>query len=85
MIDLTLSTCRVGALIKWEIDNSLATTSDHKVIVFEWLLLNVVILKGKKEGAHSWDLNPLYADKQTLEAASEDWLELREGRAPINA
>jgi hypothetical protein len=85
VIDLTLSTRGVGALIKWEIDKSLATTSDHEVIVFEWLPLNAVILEGKKEGAHNWDLDPLYADEQTLEAASEDWLELSEGRAPINA
>lgn len=85
VIDLTLSTRGVGALINWEIDESLATTSDHEVIVFEWTPLNAVILEGKKECAHNWDLDRLYADEQTLEAASEDWLELSEGRAPIDA
>jgi hypothetical protein len=36
IIDLTLSTRQVGALITWEIDSNLATTSDHEVIIFAW-------------------------------------------------
>jgi len=36
IIDLTLSTRRVGALATWEIDENLATASDHEVIVFSW-------------------------------------------------
>ena len=35
IIDLTLSTRWVGALVTWEINELLATTSDHEVIVFE--------------------------------------------------
>ena len=85
IIDLTLSTSSAGALAKWEIDESLATTSDHEVIVFEWTPLNAVILKGEKEGAQNWDLDRLYADEHALEAARENWLELSEGRVLIDA
>lgn len=36
IIDLTLSTQSLGALTTWEIEEGLATTSDHEVIVFAW-------------------------------------------------
>lgn len=85
VIDLTLSTRRVGSLTKWEIDKSLDITSDHEVIGFEWIPLNPVTLEGKMDGAQSWDLNQLYADEQTLKAASKSWLELSKGRALIDA
>jgi len=75
----------VGPLINWEIDESLATTSDHEVIVLEWTPLNEAIFGGKKEGAHKWDLDRFYADEPTLEAASEDWRELSEERALVDA
>ena len=47
VIDLTLSTRGLGELVTWEIDELLATTSDYEVIVFEWMLLNEVILERK--------------------------------------
>ena len=34
VIDLTLSTRQIGILDRWEIDQDLATTSDHEVIIF---------------------------------------------------
>jgi hypothetical protein len=85
VIDLTLSTRGIGPLINWEIDESLATTSDHEVIVFEWTPLNAVRLEEKKAVANNWDLDRLCADEQTLEAAGEHWLELSQGRALVDA
>lgn len=85
IIDLTLSTRGVGGLAKWEIDESLATTSDHEVIVFEWTPLNAIILERKMDGARNWDIDRLCAEEQALEAASENWLELSEGRALVDA
>jgi hypothetical protein len=45
IVDLTLSTHGVEALVTWEIDENLATTSDHEVIVFEWSPLNAGTLE----------------------------------------
>lgn len=36
IIELILSTRAIGALTTWEIDEQLATTPDHEVIVFQW-------------------------------------------------
>jgi hypothetical protein len=75
----------VGALIKWEIDELLATTSDHEVIVFEWMPLNAVFLEGKMDAARKWNIDRVCADQRALKAASEDWFKLSEGRPLINA
>ena len=85
IIDLTLSTRGVGALITWEIDELLATTSDHEVIVFEWMPLNAVVWEGKINAVGNWNIDRLCADEQALEAANEDWLERSERRPLINA
>ncbi|KAI7712086.1 hypothetical protein KC353_g8529 [Hortaea werneckii] len=85
IIDLTLSTRRVGALVTWEIDESLATTSDHEVIVFEWAPLNAAVAERQINASQNWNINRLCSDEQALEAASEHWLELSEGRSLINA
>jgi hypothetical protein len=84
IIDLTLSTRRVGALATWEVDENLATASDHEVIVFSWPPL--VTPKDKKEPttAPSWNIDRLRADKQAMEAAGEHWRELSDLRVPIS-
>ena len=66
IIDLTLSTHRVGALAIWEIDENLATASDHKVIVFSWPPLATT--KSTKEAlpAPNWNINRLYVDEQAM-------------------
>lgn len=85
VIDLTLSTRKVGALVTWEIDESLATTSDHEVIVFEWAALNAASSEKQVNATQYWNIDRLCSDKQALEAASEHWLYLSEGRSLINA
>jgi hypothetical protein len=55
------------------------------VIVFEWMPLNAVFLEGKMDAARKWNIDRLCADERALEAASEDWFELSEGRPLINA
>jgi hypothetical protein len=84
IIDLTLSTRRVWALATWEVDENLATASDHEVIVFSWPPL--VTPKDKKEPttAPSWNIDQLRADKQAMEAAGEHWRELSDLRVPIS-
>jgi hypothetical protein len=85
IIDLTLSTRGVEALVTWEIDENLATTPDHEVIVFEWTPLNAGAPDRQSNATLTWNIDRLCADKQALEAASELWLELSEGRALIDA
>ena len=85
IIDLTLSTRGVGALVTWEIDEDLATTPDHEVIVFEWAPLNAAISERQINATQNWNTDRLCSDKQALEAAGEHWLELSEGRSLINA
>jgi hypothetical protein len=85
IIDLTLSTRGVGALVKWEIDESMATTSDHEIIVFEWMPLNAAISERQRNATKTWNTDRLCTSEPALEAASEHWLELSEGRPPIDA
>jgi hypothetical protein len=47
--------------------------------------LDEVILERKIGVARNWDIDRLCAEEQALEAANENWLELSEGRALINA
>lgn len=85
IIDLTLSTRRVGALVTWEIDENLATTSGHEVIVFEWMPLSTGTSERRKNATQNWNIGRLCAQEQALKAANEQWLELSENRPPINA
>jgi len=57
IIDLTLSTRGVGALVKWEIDESMATTSDHKIIVFEWMPLNAATSERQRNATKTWNID----------------------------
>jgi hypothetical protein len=63
IIDLTLSTRGVEALIKWEIDENLATTSDHEVIIFEWMPLNAGNSEKQNNSTRNWNIDRLYADE----------------------
>jgi hypothetical protein len=85
IIDLTLSTRKVGALARWEIDENLATASDYEIIVFSWPPL--VAAKDKKESTTTpnWNIDRLCADEQTVEAAGEHWRELSDRRGPIDS
>jgi hypothetical protein len=71
IIDLTLSTRGVGALVKWEIDESMATTSDHEIIVFEWMPLNAAISERQRNATKTWNIDRLCTSEPALEAASE--------------
>jgi hypothetical protein len=84
IIDLTLSTRKVGALARWEIDENLATASDHEIIVFSWPPL--VAAKDKEESTTTpnWNIDRLCADEQTVKAAGEHWRELSDRRGPID-
>jgi hypothetical protein len=44
IIDLTISTPNVGQLEMWEVDEDLATPSDHEVIVFSWSPLHARVV-----------------------------------------
>jgi hypothetical protein len=71
IIDLTLSTRRVGPLAKWEIDEDLATTSDHEVIVFSWLPLCSTTTEREGKAMPNWNIDRLCTDEQTVKAAGE--------------
>lgn len=85
VIDLTLSSRKVGALTTWEIDEELATTSDHEVIVFEWTPLNAAATDGPRGAPPNWSIDRLCADGEALKKAGEHWHELSEGRLLVNA
>jgi len=84
IIDLTLSMRKVGALARWEIDENLATASDHEIIVFLWPPL--VAAKDKEEitTTPNWNIDRLCADEQAVKAAGEHWSELSDRRRPID-
>jgi hypothetical protein len=83
VIDLTLSTSKVGALSTWEIDEDLATTSDHEVIIFSWPPLSTTVAKEGEKATLNWNIDRLYADEQVMEAASDHWHELSHYRSTI--
>ena len=85
IIDLTLSTCRVGPLATWEIDGDLATTSDHEVTVFSWLPLCSTTAEREGKATPNWNIDRLCADGQAMKAAGEHWGELSDCRMPISA
>ena len=49
IIDLTFTTTEIGLLKSWSIDKENSTPSDHKLIVFKWLDLNLEKIKSVKE------------------------------------
>lgn len=81
VIDLTLSNLRVGRLPMWEIDADLATPSDHEVIVFSWIPLNVAKHTDERPVMSSWSIDKLLADEQRLEEAARHWNQLDRERA----
>lgn len=85
VIDLTLSTGRVGPLATWEIDEDLATTSDHEVIVFSWLPLCSTTTEREGKATPNWNIDRLRVDEQAMKAAGEHWGELSDCRIPISA
>jgi hypothetical protein len=82
---LDLSTGRVGTLAIWEIDEDLATTSDHEVIVFSWLSLCFTTTEREGKATPNWNIDRLRADEQAMKAAGEYWGELSDRRTPISA
>lgn len=84
IIDLTLSTRRAGPLVTWEIDQDLATASDHEVIVFAWTALNVDLPDRHAETAPNWNIDRLCADELAMKEACEQWRSLSNGRPPVD-
>jgi hypothetical protein len=80
-----LSTRRVGPLATWEIDEDLATTSDHEVIVFSWLPLCSTTTEREGKATPNWNIDRLRVDEQAIKAAGEHWGELSDCRIPISA
>jgi hypothetical protein len=85
IIDLTLSNSKVGELSTWEIDEGLATTSDHEVIVFSWPPLCAATPEREAKALHNWNIDRLCADEQAMKAAGEHWRELSNSRATVSA
>jgi hypothetical protein len=85
IIDLTLSTRRVGALAVLEIDENLTTASDHEVIVFSWPPLVATKIQNESTTAPNWNIDRLCADEKAMRAAGEQWHELGGRRAPISS
>jgi hypothetical protein len=48
-----------------------ATTSDHKVIVFAWMLLRATVATEEATAAPNWNIERLCADEQAIEEAAE--------------
>lgn len=69
----------------WEINEDLATTSDHEVIFFSWLPLFAAIAERELKVASNWNINRLCTDEQAMKEAGEHWRELSENRAPVSA
>lgn len=84
IIDLTLSTRNLGPLATWEIDEGLATTSDHEVIVFSWLSLCTAAGMRETKSAPNWNIDRLCADEQAMGVAAEHWRELSDHRASLS-
>lgn len=84
IIDLTLSTRRVGMLAKWEINEALATTSDHGVIIFSWAPLGVTTAEREGLTSPNWNIDRLCADEEAVKSAGEHWRELSDRRAPLH-
>ncbi|KAI7704569.1 hypothetical protein KC353_g13409 [Hortaea werneckii] len=85
IIDLTLTTQVLGALTTWEIDEAMATTSDHEVIVFGWSPLIAAMPGGRARTAQNWNIDRLRANEQAMNEAGDHWRSLSEGRPVIKA
>lgn len=85
IIDLSLSTRRVGPLVTWEIDEDLATTSHHEVIVFAWSPHIAAMSETRVGNAQNWKIDRFCANEQAMKEAGEHWHVLSEGRPIINA
>jgi hypothetical protein len=85
IIDLTISSRQVGALVTWEIDSDRAATSDHEVIIFAWTPIGANPGDEEAKATASWNIDRLCADEQAMEEAGESWRALSEGRPPVDA
>lgn len=84
IIDLTLSTPGVGTLRTWEIDEDLATPSDHAVIVFAWEPLRLQAGSREMRPTAGWDIDKLRTDEGRLKRARDHWKELSSSRQQIS-
>jgi ribonuclease HI len=80
IIDLTLSTSNVGHLEMWEMDENLATPSDHEVIVFSWSPLQTQEIDGEQQMVAGWNVDKLRANKEQLEQAHQHWIDVAQNR-----
>ena len=72
VIDLTLTTARMGPLETWRVDQDYPTGSDHEVLVMEWGELERFLTPPSRE-VTGWQIQALQADPQALEAAKHAW------------
>ena len=84
IIDLTFTTIQIGLLDSWLIEEDLSTPSDHELIVFSWLDLNLNQSENRNQEITGWDIDKLLKDEEKLKLAYSYWQENSENRILID-
>ena len=74
----------MGLLNSWLIEEEYSTPSDHELIVFDWLDLNVNQLKAQNQEITGWNIDKLQKNEKQLELAHSYWKENSENRSLID-
>lgn len=75
IIDLTFTSTSMGLLNSWLIEEEYTTSSDHELIVFDWLDLEINQQKSKNRDITGWNIDNLLEDEKQLELAYSFWKE----------
>ena len=84
IIDLIFTTIQIGLLDSWLIEEDLSTPSDHELIVFSWLDLNLNQSENRNQEITGWDIDKLLKDEEKLKLAYSYWQENSENRILID-
>ena len=85
IIDLTFITIEIRPLDRQAIKEDLLISSDHELIIFEYLDLDLNEISPKTKGeVTGWKIDNLIIDSELKEKAQEAWNRLAQNRAIID-
>ena len=84
IIDLTFTSTAIELLNSWIIEEKYFTSSDHELIVFEWLYLELNQLKSRSQEITGWNIQKLEKDEKQLNQAYSYWQEISKNQPLID-
>ena len=81
---MTFTSTAIGLLNSWTIEEEYSTLSDHELIVFEWLDLDLNQSKSCNQETTGWNIKNLQENEKQLNLTYSHWQEISKNRSLID-